>query len=87
MLAHQAVTVESHAAPRYGEPSAGARDVPFFTEFPDRKPFTNFNWKKYYPLFERNGTGHLFNIAVYLHKQQGIMAHTAPRMRRRKKKP
>ncbi len=67
------VRIEDRPSPRYGAPDGGTRRLPVTVVWPDASQEDAERWRRFYPLFPRTSSGQFFNIAVYLHKLQGLM--------------
>ena len=67
------VTLEQRPEPRYGVPGTASRTVPMLVEWPDTPAESHQRWRRWYPRFPRHSSGQLFNMAVYMHKIQGLM--------------
>jgi hypothetical protein len=74
MLEHRLVRIENHPDTRYGVVGAGTRAVPVGHMWSDRTESEDAAQRRHYPLFQASSQGQFFNIAVYLHKLQGVMA-------------
>ncbi|NQZ71160.1 MAG: hypothetical protein HRT89_24205, partial [Lentisphaeria bacterium] len=70
-LEHLVIEIETHQETRYGVSDAGSIAIPVHQPWPDQAKDDNYS--HYYPLFPKTSMGQFFNIAVYLHKLQGIM--------------
>ena len=67
------VGLQPRPEPVYGVPAATSRTVPLLVDWPDTPTENRRRWKEWYPLFPRHSSGQFFNMAVYMHKIQGLM--------------
>ena len=79
MLSQPCVRLQDHPQSRYGVAHAATGTVPVGQPWRDQPASVEAARKRHYPLFQASSQSQFFNIAVYLHKLQGLMALLAER--------